>query len=68
MFQGIMILMAVSNALAMKISEVSNKYRFLYHLAILLVMTGGIMVGVSLSVDVLFNNLFKFQVVQGLGS
>jgi flagellar protein FlaJ len=68
MFQGIMILMAFSNALAMKISEVSNKYRFLYHLAILLVMTGGIMVGVSLSVDVLFNNLFKFQVVQGLGS
>jgi flagellar protein FlaJ len=68
MFQGIMILMAFSNALAMKISEVSNKYRFLYHLAILLVMTGGTMVGVSLSVDVLFNNLFKFQVVPGLGS
>jgi flagellar protein FlaJ len=68
MFNGIMILMAFSNAFAMKISEVSNKYRFLFHLAILLLMTGGIMIGVSLSVDVLFKSLFNFQPVQGLGS
>jgi flagellar protein FlaJ len=68
LFQAIMILMAFSNALAMKISEVGNKYRFLYHLAILLLITGGVMVGVSLSVDVLFNSLFKFQVIPGLGS
>jgi hypothetical protein len=52
----------------MKISEVSNKYRFLYHLAILLVITGAVMVGVSLSVDVLFNSLFKFQVIPGVSS
>jgi flagellar protein FlaJ len=68
LFQGIIILLAFSNALAMKISEVSNKYRFLYHLAIMLVITGGVMIGVSLSVDVLFNSLFKFQVAPGLGS
>jgi flagellar protein FlaJ len=68
MFQAIMILMAFSNAMAMKISEVSNKYRFLFHLALLLVMTGGVMVGVSLSVDVLFKNLFKFNVIPGSGS
>lgn len=68
LFQGIMIMMAFSNAFAMKISEVSNKYRFLFHLAVLLAMTGGVLVGVSLSVDLLFKNLFKFEVVKGLGS
>jgi hypothetical protein len=31
-------------------------------------MTGGIMIGVSLSVDVLFKGFFNFQPVKGLGS
>ena len=69
LFNGIMILMAFTNAFALKFSEVSNKYRFLFHLAILLLMTGGIMIGVSLSVDVLFKSFFDFNpVVKGLGS
>jgi archaellum biogenesis protein FlaJ (TadC family) len=68
LFNGIMILMAFTNAFALKISEVSNKYRFLFHLAILLLMTGGIMIGISLSVDVLFKGFFNFQPVKGLGS
>jgi flagellar protein FlaJ len=68
LFNGIMILMALTNAFALKISEVSNKYRFLFHLAIFLLMTGGIMIGVSLAVDTLFKGFFNFNPVQGLGS
>jgi archaellum biogenesis protein FlaJ (TadC family) len=68
LFNGIMVLMAFTNAFALKISEVSNKYRLLFHLAILLLMTGGIMIGISLSVDVLFKGMFDFQPVKGLGS
>ncbi len=67
LFNGIMVLMAFSNALAMKISEVSNNYRFLYHLGILLMMTGGIMLGVSLSVEMLFADMFKLDFTKGLG-
>lgn len=63
LFNSIMILMAVTNAVALKFTEVSNNYRFLYHLSILLIMTGGVMVSVSFAADLLFKNMFNFQLI-----
>jgi flagellar protein FlaJ len=65
LFNAIMILMAIANAVAIKVCEVGNNYRFLYHLSLLLLITGGVMVGVSMSTTVLFKNLFNFQLVGG---
>lgn len=63
LFNSIMILMALTNAIALKFTEVSNNYRFLYHLSILLMMTGGVMVAVSFASNLLFKNIFNFQLI-----
>ena len=63
LFNGIMILMALTNAIALKFTEVSNNYRLLYHLAILLMMTGGVMVAVSFASNLLFKSMFNFQLL-----
>jgi archaellum biogenesis protein FlaJ (TadC family) len=68
LFNGIMILMAVTNAVALKCTEVSNNYRFLYHLSILLMMTGGVMVSVNFAADLMFKNMFNFQLLPGISS
>jgi flagellar protein FlaJ len=65
LFQGIMILMAFTNAVALKVTDVSNNYRFLYYLSILLIMTGAIIISVSLSSNLLFKNMFNFNVLGG---
>jgi len=65
LFNGIMILMAITNAIALKVTEVSNGYRFLYHLAILLIMTGAVLVGVSFASDLLFHSMFNFKLIGG---
>ncbi|HUK27234.1 MAG TPA: hypothetical protein VLV31_02315 [Candidatus Acidoferrales bacterium] len=61
LFNCIMILMALTNAVALKVTEVSNNYRFLYHLAILFIMTGAVLVGVSFASDLLFKSMFNFK-------
>jgi flagellar protein FlaJ len=63
LFQGIMILMAFTNAVALKVTDVSNNYRFFYYLSILLIMTGAIIISVSLSSNLLFKNMFNFNVM-----
>jgi flagellar protein FlaJ len=68
LFNSIMILMAITNAIALKTTEVSNNYRFLYHLSILVMMTGGVMVGVSFVAGLLFKNMFNFQLMPGVSS
>jgi flagellar protein FlaJ len=63
LFNGIMILMAVTNAIALKVTEVSNIYRFLYHLAILFIMTGAVIVSVSVASNLLFKGMFNFNLM-----
>jgi flagellar protein FlaJ len=63
LFNSIMILMALTNAIALKVTEVSNNYRFLYHLAILFIMTGAVLVGVSFASDLLFKSMFNFNLM-----
>jgi len=61
LFTAIMIVMAIANAIALKISEVSNAYRFLYHLSIMLILTAVVLIGVGATVDVLFKSMFNFN-------
>lgn len=63
LFTGIMIVMAVTNAIALKVTEVSNIYRFVYHLAILFIMTGAVIVSVSVASDLLFKGMFNFNLM-----
>jgi archaellum biogenesis protein FlaJ (TadC family) len=58
LFNMIMILMTITNAVALKVTEVSNGYRFFHHLSILTIMTGAVMMGVSVTVDVVFKSMF----------
>jgi archaellum biogenesis protein FlaJ (TadC family) len=67
LFTGIMILMAIANAIALKVSEVSNNYRLFYHLSIMLMITGSVLIGVSFAVNILFKNMFNLQSWVGLG-
>jgi flagellar protein FlaJ len=64
LFTIVMILLAAANALAIQIVDIGNKYRFLYYLSVLMIITGGILVSVSLAVDALFAELFKFKLVE----
>jgi len=61
LFTAIMIVMAIANAIALKISEVSNIYRLLYHLSLMLILTAVVLIGVSATVDVLFKSMFNFN-------
>ena len=63
LFNGIMILMAFTNAVALKVTDVSNNYRFFYYLSILLIMTGAIMLSVSVASNLLFKNMFNFNLM-----
>jgi len=63
LFNGIMILMAFTNAVVLKVTDVSNNYRFFYYLSILLIMTGAIMLSVSVASNLLFKNFFNFNVM-----
>jgi flagellar protein FlaJ len=63
LFSGIMILMAFTNAVALKVTDVSNNYRFFYYLSILLIMTGAIMLSVSVASNLLFKNVFNFNLM-----
>jgi flagellar protein FlaJ len=65
LFNFIMILMTIANAVALKITEVSNNYRFLHHLSILTIMTGTVTLGVGVAVDFIFKNMFNFQLLPG---
>jgi flagellar protein FlaJ len=67
-FTTIMIVLAISNALTLKIAEVSNNYRLVYHLSVLLLLTGVTILGVSVAVDVFFKNMFKLDWFQGISS
>jgi len=63
LFQSIMILMAVTNAVALKVTDVSNSYRFLYYLSILLIITGAVIVSVSIASSLMFKNMFNFNLM-----
>jgi flagellar protein FlaJ len=58
LFSMIMILMTIANAIALKVTEVSNSYRLFHHLAILTIMTGAVMLGVGVTVDLVFKGMF----------
>jgi flagellar protein FlaJ len=64
LFTMVMILLAVANALAIQIVDIGNKYRFLYYLSVLMMITGGILIAVSLAVETLFAELFKFKLIE----
>jgi len=68
LFTAVMIVLAISNALTIKISEVSNNYRLVYHLSLLLMLTGITIVGVATVVNVFFKNMFNLNWLQGVPS
>jgi len=65
LFNFIMLLMIISNAVALKVSEVSNNYRFLHHLSLLAIMTGAVTLCVNVAVDFIFKSMFNFQLLPG---
>ena len=68
LFNGIMILMALTNAVALKVVDVSNNYRFFYYLSILFIMTGAVIVGVSFVSSMLFKSFFNFNILGPVSS
>ena len=61
LFFFVSVVMAFANALAIKTVDLGSRYKWLYYLSILMVITGVTWVGATYTVKYLFTDLFNFK-------
>lgn len=65
LFFFVSVVMAFANALAIRTVDIGSRYKWLYYLSILMVITGVTWIGATYAVKYLFTDLFNFKLVGG---
>lgn len=63
LFFFVSVVMAFANALAIKTVDIGSRYKWLYSLSILMVITGATWIGANYGAKYLFNDLFNLKFV-----